>query len=407
MNADTLALRGGTPVRQRPYPSWPPVTESAARAVVEALAEGVWSDVAGPRKLRFEAEFAAAHGARNALAVSNGTVSLQIALAALGVRSGTEAIVPAYTFLATATAVLAVNATPIFVDVLPTTGNIDPAAVEAAITSRTAAIIPVHFAGQPADLDALRGISERTGIPLVEDAAQAHGARWREAPVGSIGSFGSFSFQASKNMTAGEGGVLTSQDEELAERAWSLHHCGRIRGLPWYHHELNGGNHRMTELQAAILLDQLASLEELMARRSRSAAVLDAALAAIPGIEPLGTDPRVGRHAYHIYGMRYDAERFGGPDRATFMEAVRAEGVPISGGYISPLNRQPVFAEHHFDLGAVELSQDYAALRLPESERLCEEMVMFPQYLLLGEESDVLDAVEAIVKVRDRGAELR
>lgn len=412
MASDTLALHGGTPVRQEPYPSWPPVTESTARAVADALGEGVWSDVEGRRKLAFERAFADAHGARHGLAVSNGTVSLQIALAALGVGSGDEVIVPGYTFLATATSVLGVNAAPVFVDILPTTGTMDPQAVEAAITPRTRAIMPVHFAGQPADLDALMAIGARHGVPVVEDAAQAHGALWRDRPVGSFGSFGSFSFQASKNMTSGEGGILTTGDDALAELAWTLHHCGRIRGQAWYNHEVNGGNHRLGELQCAILLDQLAVAEERMATRSRSAAILDAAFAEIDGVEPLATDERVTRHAYHIYGMRYDPGAFAGVDRGTFMEAMRAEGVPTSGGYISPLNRQPVFARHRFDARAVGLDTAdprfaYDDLRLPESERLCQEMVMFPQYVLLGDEDAVGAIPAAVRKIQREAASLR
>lgn len=412
MTIETLALLGGTPVRQTPFPSWPPVTDSTAAAVAEALREGVWSDVAGPRKLAFERSFADAHGSRHALAVSNGTVSLQIALASLGVASGDEVIVPAYTFLATATSVLNVNAAPVFVDVLASTGTIDPAAVEAAITPRTRAIMPVHFGGHPADMDALMAISDRTGIPIVEDAAQAHGARWRDRSVGSFGAFGSFSFQASKNMSAGEGGALTTNDDRLAEMAWSLHHCGRIRDEPWYNHVVNGGNHRLGELQCAILLDQLDAAEAYMATRTRSAAILDAAFGEIEGIDPLGTDERVTRHAYHIYCMRYDPAAFGGLDRHTFMEAMRAEGVPTSSGYISPLNRQPVFAEHRFDVRSVGLDLTdprfaYGEFRLPVSERLCDEMVMFPQFVLLGDEDAVRGIPEAVLKIQREAASLR
>jgi dTDP-4-amino-4,6-dideoxygalactose transaminase len=412
MATETLALRGGTPVRRTPFPSWPPVTESTVRVVTDALYEGVWSDVAGERKLAFERAFADAHDARHGLAVSNGTVSLQIALAALGVGSGDEVIVPAYTFLATATSVLNVNAAPVFVDVLPANGTIDPAAVEAAITPRTKAIMPVHFGGHPADLDALMDIATRHGIPVVEDAAQAHGARWRGKAVGSFGAYGSFSFQASKNMTAGEGGALTTNDDELAELAWTLHHCGRVRGQAWYNHVVNGGNHRLGELQCAILLDQLSIAEERMTTRTRSARILDEAFAQIEGITPLVTDERVTRHAYHIYCMRYDPAAFGGLDRATFMEAMRAEGVPTSSGYISPLNRQPVFADHVFDVRAVGLDTSdprfaYGQYRLPVSESLCEEMVIFPQYVLLGDEGAVGSIPEAVLKIQREAASLR
>ena len=335
MQNETLAIKGGTPVRTEPFTKWPPVSESAARAVSDAVESGVWGDVDGPRKLQFEQEFAAFHDSEFALGVSNGTVSLQIALAALGVHSGDEVIVPAYTFLATATAALAVNGTPIFVDVDADTATMDPNAVEAAITARTKAIIPVHYGGQPADMDALLEISKRTGIPIIEDAAQAHGARWNGRAVGSMGAFGSFSFQNSKNMTSGEGGALTMNDSALADRAWSLHNCGRVRGGEWYGHTLNGGNHRLTELQAALLLDQLERVDELMDTRTANAKVLGGALASIPGLEPLKTDSRVTRHGYHLYCIHFNEEAFGIP-REVFLSALRAEGIPAFPGYGTP-----------------------------------------------------------------------
>jgi dTDP-4-amino-4,6-dideoxygalactose transaminase len=213
-------------------------------------------------------------------------------------------------------------------------------------------------------------------------------------------------------MTSGEGGALTTDDDRLAELAWTLHHCGRVRGEPWYNHVVNGGNHRLGELECAILLDQLSMAEEYMATRTRSAAILDAAFAQIEGIEPLATDERVTRHAYHVYCMRYDPAAFGGLDRATFMEAMRAEGVPTSSGYISPLNRQPVFARHNFDVRAVGLDTSdprfaYGDFRLPVSERLCDEMIMFPQYVLLGDEDAVSTIPEAVLKIQREAASLR
>lgn len=412
MNTSTLGIRGGDPVRKAPFITWPPISESTVRAVADAVREGIWSDVAGPRKLEFERQFAAFQGTDFALAVSNGTVSLQIAMAALDIQSGDEVIVPAYTFLATATSVLAVNAMPVFVDVLPGTATIDPDAVEAAITSRTKAIIPVHFAGQPADMDALIAISARTGIPIIEDAAQAHGAQWRGQGVGSFGTFGSFSFQASKNMTSGEGGALTTNDAVLADRAWSLHHCGRVRGEKWYNHELNGGNHRLSELQCALLLDQLTRVEDYMSRRTRGAATLDSALDGIAGLTPLTVDSRVSRHAYHVYCFRYDASAFSGIDRGLFLEAMQSEGIPASGGYIAPLNRQPVFANHVFDVAALRNNPSdprfaYGDIRLPVSEELCSTMVFVPQNVLLGTDEDVLTVAEAASKIQRLAGALR
>ena len=406
-----LALLGGDPVRSTPFPAWPPVTERAGQALAEALREGIWGDVGGPRKTEFERRFAAYQDSAYGVAVSNGTVSLQIILAALGIGSGDEVIVPAYTFLATATSVLAVNALPVFVDIDPGTACIDPAAVEAAITPRTRAIMPVHLAGHPADLDALTDIAVRHGIPLVEDAAQAHGASWRDRKVGAFGAFGSFSFQASKNMSAGEGGFITTDDESRADLAWSLHNCGRSRTGQWYEHALLGGNHRMTEFQAALLLVQLEDLDGQVARRERAAAALDRVMAGIEGLTPTGRDPRVTRHAYHLYQFRYDPAAFGGLPRRRFLEALAAEGIPCSGGYGTPLDRQEVFAKTAFDTRATGYDPAYPPTRygevdLPATALLCEQAVWLPQNVLLGDEADIADVAAALEKLRDGAAAL-
>ncbi|HVX45977.1 MAG TPA: DegT/DnrJ/EryC1/StrS family aminotransferase [Mycobacteriales bacterium] len=405
------ALLGGPATRTAAFPAWPPVTDSAVKAVSDAVRAGVWGAADGALKVAFEERFAAYHDARYGIAVNNGTVSLQIALAALGVGSGDEVIVPAYTFLATATAVLEVNALPVFVDVDPATATIDPAAVEAVITDRTKVIVPVHLGGQPADLDRLMALAHRHGLKVLEDAAQAHGASWNGHRVGSIGAFGSFSFQASKNLTSGEGGILTTNDEALAELAWSMHHCGRSRSGRWYEHAILGGNHRMTELQAALLLDQLGTAEEQLARRERSAAILDRELAAVEGLIPMGRAAGTTHHAYHLYQLRYDAAGFGGVTKERFLEAMAAEGIPCSAGYGVPLDRQPVFAKHAFDVRATGYDPaypptKYGALDLPATEALCREAVWIPQNVLLGEDSDMADIVAAATKVRATAAQL-
>ncbi|MEO7147665.1 MAG: DegT/DnrJ/EryC1/StrS family aminotransferase [Terrimesophilobacter sp.] len=403
-NGTALAAFGGTPVFSGEFPAWPPVTDRALEAVKEVLVAGVWSDVLGPRKTEFEQRFASYQDSNFAVAVSNGTVSLQIALEALGVHSGHEVIVPAYTFVATATSVLAVNAMPVFVDVDPLTGNMDASEVEAAITPRTRAIVPVHFAGQPANMDDIMAIAERHDISVIEDAAQAHGARWREQGVGSFGSFGSFSFQASKNLTAGEGGALTTSDARLAERAWSLHHCGRPRYGKWYEHELNGGNHRMGEIQAALLLVQLDQTEAWMRTRARGAARLDDGLSSVRGLLPLQIDGRVTRHAHHLFCFRFDNSEFGGMSRDEFLAAMNAEGIPMSGGYVSPVNQQPLFVNRSFDVDAIADSNDdprleFAIGRTPISVSLCENVVWIPQRVLLAGDKGLDAVVEAAHKV--------
>lgn len=409
---DRLALLGGTPVRKDPFPSWPPVTDSAVAAVTAAVTDGVWGEVGGPAKTRFEREFAAYHDARHGIAVCNGTVSLEIALRALGVGHGDEVIVPGYTFLATATAVLSVNALPVFADIEPITGCIDPGAVEALISPRTKVIIPVHLAGHPADLDRICAIAEAHGLAVIEDAAHAHGAEWKGRGVGSYGDFGSWSFQASKNMTAGEGGILITNDDELADLAWSLHHCGRSRTGAWYDHRRLGGNYRLTEFQSALLLDQLGRLTEDVARRERSAAMITAALSAIDGLEPLGRDPRCTAHGYHLYQFRYHADAFDGLSRERFVEALGAEGIPCSAGYGLPLDRQGVFADRAFDVAATGWSADnprtrYGRTELPATQALCDEGVWIPQTTLLGDEADIADVAEALAKITKSAAALR
>ncbi len=402
----TLALEGGSPVRMRPFPEWPVHDESDLRALREVLESGTWSAANGPRVRELERRFAAYHDASHAVATTSGTVSLVLALRALGVGSGDEVIVPPYTFMATASAVLEVNALPVFADISLDTYCIAPDAVEAAITPRTRAIIAVHFGGHPADMDQLGEISRRRGITLIEDAAHAHGAVWAGRKVGAIGALGCWSFQASKNLTSGEGGMITTNDSALAERCESLHDFGRSPGGPWYEHHFLSGNHRLTELQSALLLAGLERLPEQIERRERSARHLDSELGRIEGVRPLERDPRTDVHSHHLYIFRYDPEGFGGMSREAFVRALNAEGIPASSGYPVPLYRQPLFEELAFDTRATGYDPaygptQYGRLELPQCERACRETVWLPQNVLLGDESDLADITSAVRKVQE------
>lgn len=405
-----LALLGGTPTVTTSHPVWPHDRDAVASALRDVAMSDIWSAADGPRKTAFEDEFARFHGATHGIAVTTGTVSLEIALHALGIGRGDEVIVPAYTFLATATSVLAVNALPVFVDVNDTT-CIDPAAVEAAITPRTRAVIAVHLGGHSADMTALGDIARRHELAVIEDAAQAHGAAWEGRSVGSWGQFGSFSFQASKNMTSGEGGILTTSDDALADQAWSLHNCGRVRGGAWYAHSILGSNYRMTEFQAAALRVQLAHLSDDVTRRERAAARLSDALVSIGGLLPQPRDPRATTHAWHLFQMTYDPDAFAGLDRGRFLEALGAEGVAGSAGYGMPLNRQPVFSDTVFDHEATGYDPErpqlrYRELELPVAERLCATSVWFPQSSLLGTDEFLDQIADAVAKVRENAARL-
>jgi dTDP-4-amino-4,6-dideoxygalactose transaminase len=419
-----LALDGGSRVRDKPFPSWPVWDEREESALLAVLRSGKWwrfsygvgvelkEPESGDRSrvVEFQEAFARHHQAKFGLACANGTAAIEVLLKALGVGPGDEVIVPAYTYVATASAVLQVNAVPVFVDIDPDTYNIDPRTVEAAVTPRTRAVIPVHFAGQPADMDALIAIGRKHRIFIVEDAAHAHGSEWKGTKVGALGKGGTFSFQASKNMTAGEGGLITTNDSELATLCDSYLWAGRQSGRPWYEHYRLGWNYRITEFQAAILLQQLSRLEEQNSRRRQNAGALSQRLAKVDGIFPLKIDPRATRHSYHIYMFRYSQEGFGGLPRAQFLQALAAEGIPCMGGYTHPLYRNPMFVKKDFypkgcplTCGHYDRDVDFAKYidLCPVAEQACgSEAVWLEHRLLLGTRQDTGDIADAVEKIR-------
>jgi dTDP-4-amino-4,6-dideoxygalactose transaminase len=393
-----LALLGGHPVRKQPWPSWPVYGLAEEQALLRVLHSGKWGKLDGDQVTRFEKRFADYVGAKHAIAVCNGTVSLRIALMAAGIRAGDEVIVPPYTFLATATAVVEANATPVFVDIERESFNIDPKQIEAALTPRTRAIIPVHLGGMPCDMDAILAIARKHKITVIEDAAHAHGSAYNGRRCGSIGDLGSFSFQSTKNLTSGEGGIITTGDDRLAEACRSIHNCGRVPGGKWYEHHAISGNYRLGEFAGAILNCQLDRLDEQTDRRDANGRYLDAALARIPGITPQRRDGFATRNAHHLHLFRYDAAVFGVP-RERFLAALKAEGIPVEPGYVLPLYRQPLFADRNFGPYS-GCAGDYRNLSLPNVEAICSgEGAWLYQSVLLGSTRDMDDIVAAITKV--------
>jgi len=404
-----LSLAGGEPVRRTPFPSWPVFGPEDEQALLAVLRSGRW--FMADKIEAFERAFAAFQEAQFGIAVSSGTAALQVALETIGVRPGDEVIVPAYTFIATASAVVSAGGIPVFADVEADTYNIDPASVEAAITDRTRGIIAVHIAGRPADLDALLDIARQRHIPVVEDACQAHAAAWKGRRVGAIADLGTFSFQASKNLCAGEGGFITTDDRELAERAWSLHNCGRSPQGAWYEHQLIGSNYRISEYHASLLLSQMRNLEEQTATRTRNAELLTSLLSEIEGVAPLEADERVTTHAHHLYIFRYQSERFEGASRDRFIEAMRVEGIPCSSGY-RPLYREAAFSarfqDYPFASRYFQGKPDYEKVCCPVTERICaEEAVWLTQNMLLGPEQDMHDIAAAVRKIREHASQLK
>jgi dTDP-4-amino-4,6-dideoxygalactose transaminase len=405
MNSDVLAVDGGSPVRdveRNPWPEWPIYDETEERALLKVLHSGQWWYVGGTEGPAFEKEFAALHNAQYGVACANGSVALEIALRAFGIGCGDEVIVPPYTFVATAGCVLTVSATPVFVDIEGDTLNIDPTKIEEAITPRTRAIIVVHIAGRPADMDAVMEIARRHKLYVIEDAAQAHAAAWRGTPVGAIGDLGTFSFQASKNLNSGEGGILISNNEEYADAAWSVMNVGRVRSGRWYEHRVLGGNYRITEFQSAILRAQLKRLPEQSVQRSANGAYLHSLLKNIPGIDLPREDARITQHVYHLFTFRYDSSYFGGKSLDQFIVALNGEGVPCTSGYV-PLFKEQVFARRANREGAMCQTCrhiDYPNLSLPVCEAVCKDTVWIGQSELLGPRKDMEDIAEAIRKIQ-------
>jgi perosamine synthetase len=322
----------------------PDLGREEADAVADVLASGM---IAQGRKVReLEVRWAERVGVRHAVAMSNGTVALMSILAGLGLGPGDEAITVSHTFAATANAILSTGATPVFVDIEPDTWLIDAKRIEAAITSRTRAIVPVHLFGLIADMDMIRAIADRHGLAVVEDAAQAHGATYRGRSAGSFG-HGAFSLYATKNMTTAEGGLITSDDDDLADWLRLYRNQGmRTR----YDFEILGYNFRLTDIAAAIGLVQLDKLERNTARRQAIATAYDAAFADLP-IRPPSTP--VGRtHVFHQYVIDV------GPARDTILAAVREAGVGAEVYYPVPVHRQPYIQGRalHADLPFTDLA---------------------------------------------------
>jgi len=338
--------------------------------VADAL-DAVWRDVVGSSAFiggehveRFEREWAAHLGRRHAVGVANGTDALELALRALGISAGAEVVLPANTFIATAEAIVAVGAKPIFVDVRPDTLLADAAGVEAALTSRTEAIIAVHLFGQPVDMDALMSVARRHGLPVVEDAAQAHGARWGERRAGAFGDVACFSFYPGKNLGAmGDGGAVVTDDAALAERVRSLGNHGRAAGSGQVHH-IVGRNSRLDELQAAVLSAKLPRLDAWVDGRRAAAARYREVLASSP-VEAVAEAPGA-ESSHHLFVVRAG-------NRDDLRSALAAQGIATGIHYQIPCHLQPAYSV-------------YGHERLPVAEQAAAEIVSLPMFPHLVDE---------------------
>ena len=397
---EKLAIRGGTPVCTTKFPSWPQHDEREKELLHQVLESSRWGGTAhGPMVMELNARFCDYHDAAFGIPLTSCTAGLDIGLRAFDIGPGDEVIVPAFTFMATAFAPMYVGADVVFADVDPNSLCLDPAAVAAAITPRTRAIIPVHFGGYPAQIDELGAIAKAHNLAVIVDCAHAHGTEWAGKKVGGWGDLNSYSFNQAKNMTCGEGGLATTDNEALWERCFYTLACfGRKNGRPWYEHHELGQAYPMNEFQAAVCLPQLERLDEHTKRRNQNAAYLSSMLTEIPGLTVQELAPEVTQHGYHIYPMRLNAEEFG-TDRETFLQAVQAEGIGMSSGYPWPLYDNPMFDKSD---GSVKGSiGGFRAEPCPVTERLChEEAAWIGQTTLLADQSAMDDIAAAIAKVQ-------
>jgi dTDP-4-amino-4,6-dideoxygalactose transaminase len=400
-----LAILGGNPVRMQPFSRWPQYLPSDAARLQQVLESGHWGGfpVPSPYAREFAEKFAELHGARYGLCIANGTIALIAALRAAGVGFGDEVIVPAYTWDGTATAVLFAGGVPVFVDVDPDTYCLDVASAERAITPRTRAIIPVHLAMRFTDMNALGALAKKHHLKIIEDCAHAHGGQFEGRGAGSMGDLGCFSFQESKLMTAGEGGIVLTNSVAHFEHLQSQVNCGRASLTDEFQQQVLGSNYRMTEWQSAMLLGQLEMLAELGQKRARSSKRLGEALSNLDGVRPLPPQPGLTRETNYCYVFQYRNASFG---RDLFCAALEAEGIPCDGRFYEPVYRSPLFCASP-EISPQLRDVSYTEVACPVSERAAyEEAVWLPQFLLIGEDSDVDDVVRAIAKVLRHSGEL-
>lgn len=424
-----LAVHGGPKAAaELTVPEWPQITDRDEENVLQSLRSGYWCRLDKQRGRlynslteepdwvtrglvdteadsfveRFEDEFAAYQDAEHAVAVYNGTVALEVALRICGVRPGDEVLVPDYTFIATASSVLSLGAIPKFVDVDPNTGNIDPDSLREKVSDDTDGVIAVHYSGYPIDFDEILPIVDEYDLFLIEDSAHAQGTEWNGRKVGTIGDVGTFSFQETKTLAGGEGGIVITDDDVLAEQLELLHNTGRIPGEHHYKHYIQGSNYRMSELHGALLCAQLERLPDEMATRHRNEEILRSELEPIDGVTLKPENDRITSRGYYFFTFNYEPSAFAGMARPAFLEALTAEGVPAGPGYLMPLHREPAFRREHItplvpDGTEIPLYQN---MHLPGAEEITRKEIDIPHQILLAEEADMKLVTEAVRKVQ-------
>lgn len=394
-----LGIISGTPTKTKPFMKWPYSNERELELVSEVITSGQWWRMTGTKVVEFEKKFAEYHNSKYCLGVTNGTHAIELALTALGIGKGDEVIVPAVTFISTATAVIYCNATPVLVDIDKETFNMLPEAFEKAITPKTKAVIPVHMAGHPCDMERICEIAKKHNIKVIEDAAHGHGGECNNKKIGSFGDVASFSFQNGKIMTCGEGGAIVTNNKELYDKAFLIHGVGRPKNDTVYEHSVLGSNYRMNEFQAAILIAQLERLKENNITRERNATKLDELLKDVKGITPQKKHNYATVMTHYMYMFYYDSSYFNGLSRKDFVEYLKAEGIPT---FISfPVLSDTTFFKENAFAGRIDGYDRKGEKCLDNAHNIAENVVWLPHFTLLGDEQDVNEIAMAIKKIQN------
>ena len=407
-----LAILGGSKVLPNGVGvKWPIFDKSDEKALLHTFRTGKWwrggsiNEMRGSVCGRFEKEFSKWQGSKDALTCCNGTIAIELALRAAGVKAGDEVIVPALSFVVSASAVLPMGAVAVFADCHPDTYQPDPDAIEAAITPRTTAIIIVHFGGYPADLDRIVKIARKHKLVLIEDCAHAQGSQWRGKGVGAHGMYGTFSFQQSKAITAGEGGIVTCGSYQDWLKLYRFHHLGRREDKGFYDFYEVSSNYRLTDLQGTVLLSQLPKLKKQTPIKMAGCKYLGGLLREIGGLDPLPDDKRITRRGFYFMLFHYCSDCFKGLHREDFLRAMHAEGVGMGHAYGRPIHKYPLFQD--MKVPAKYTKSQYKKVSCPVAERVMEgELVSFGHTNLLADRKALAKVAEAVAKVKANASEL-
>jgi len=409
-NPNVLALKGGTPVRTKPFPSWPETAEIDEKNILKSLRNHRWCTYDGEFIPRFEKAWAQRVGTAGCVMTPCGTHALHMALTLLDVSPGDEVIVSPYTYIATIQVILLNYALPVFADTDLSTFQIDPHAIEHRITEHTRALLPVHIFGGSANMDKILPIARKHNLPVIEDACECHTAEWRGKRLGSLGTIGCFSFQETKVLPGGEAGALVSNNKDLIAKAYSFRDFGRDLKHPT-HYKIRGTKYRISDFAAAVLMAQLTRFDELTAKREKHAAYLKAELEKIPGIMPQEHYAESTRQTYLEFAFRYDRRHFSGISREQFAKALQAEGIPVGVTY-HPLNKDPFIEDALNSRGyrrvfsKQRLDRYREQNHLPHNDELCATELGMDQHVLIGPQQDVDDIIEAFHKVSKNAAAL-